>query len=68
MTPADGTYADQLDPCPFCKSKNLLYCGSGDGYKHIDCMDCGGRGPLARTWQWTKKKWNNRPSLRRPAE
>lgn len=48
-----------LDPCPFCRSRNLLprlLCGD----YYIRCMDCGCVGPKAESMDDAERMWNTR--------
>ena len=68
-------YTKELEACPFCKSKNLIYTGTAGGV-FIECWGCWARGPFIKrslhprnlnqsateAWIAAKRRWNKRRS------
>ena len=63
-TPKEVTERMELEPCPFCKSRNLEmmdvegYIGKTDKRYWVWCKDCKCGGPVEPTPVMAMKAWN----------
>lgn len=58
--------SEELKPCPFCGSKDILE--SGYQVNWITCLNCECDGPLEKTKQEAIKAWNKRVKEAPPEE
>ncbi len=52
---------EQVKPCPFCGSKNIVFCAShGNRLFHIGCADCEAHAQYAYSRKEAIGNWNRR--------
>ena len=50
-------------PCPFCAEKNVSLEKGRENKVHLECENCGARGPLCASWEHAVEVWNTRPAF-----
>lgn len=60
----------KLKPCPFCESDDIqaetdywTYGPYKNEYWSVCCIDCGARGPMAKTKDEAIRLWNDHPEV-----
>lgn len=51
--------ADNIKPCPFCGSEDIVVCDKGDAWS-LYCWDCGAIGPTEKHRSDAIDAWNHR--------